>query len=72
MKSIIATRDLSSDLIAVRVPETGIAPLDPDQLGQLAEDAMRSLLVTVLLPFATGHLQLCMAGKPQPQGSTRR
>ena len=44
MKSIIAKHDLNSDLIAMRVPETGIAPLDPDQLGQLAEDAMRSLL----------------------------
>jgi integrase len=31
-------------LIAVAVPATEIAPLDPDQLGQMAADAMRALL----------------------------
>lgn len=44
MKPVIANRGARTDLVAVKVSETEIAPLDPDQLGQMAEDAMRTLL----------------------------
>ena len=33
-----------ADLVAVDVSETDIIPLDPDELGRMAEDAMRALL----------------------------
>lgn len=44
MKAPVAKRGARANLIAVEVRETEIAPLDPDQLGQMAEDAMRALL----------------------------
>src|SRR6476620_5717523 len=44
MKPVVAKRGPRADLIAVEVSETEIAPLDPDQLGQMAQDAMRTLL----------------------------
>ena len=44
MKALVAKDGARANLIAVEVPETEIAPLDPDQLGQMAEDAMRTLL----------------------------
>ncbi len=37
-------RGLSAELVTVEVPETGIAPLNPEHLGQLAEDAMLTLM----------------------------
>ena len=44
MKPVLLKRGPRADLIAVELSETEIAPLDPDQLGQMAEDAMRTLL----------------------------
>jgi integrase len=44
MKSVGVNRGPGAGLIAVEVFGTEIAPLEPDQLGQLAEDAMRALL----------------------------
>ena len=44
MKATVDKRGARANLIAVEVRETEIAPLDPDQLGPMAEDAMRTLL----------------------------
>ena len=44
MKSTAPSLGPRTDSIAVAVSETKIAPLDPGELGQLAEDAMRTLL----------------------------
>ena len=44
MKNALASRGPGAKLVAVEVTETEIAPLEPDQLGQMAEDAMRTLL----------------------------
>ena len=44
MKSVVATRGPRAALIAFEVSESEVAPLDPDQLGQMADDAMRTLL----------------------------
>ena len=44
LKTFAPTRDPRADLFAVEILETEVTALDPDQLGQLAEDAMRSLL----------------------------
>ena len=44
MKPVVAKRGPRADLNAVKVSETEIAPLDPEQLGQMAEDAKRTLL----------------------------
>ena len=44
MKTAATKPGPRAELIAVTVPATEIAPLDPDQLGQMAADAMRSLL----------------------------
>ena len=35
---------LQTNMIAIEVSDTEIMPLDPDQLSQLAEDAMHALL----------------------------
>lgn len=44
MKTTVAKRGSRADLIAVGMSDTEVVPLDPDQLGQLAEDAMHALL----------------------------
>lgn len=44
MKTAATKLGPRAELIAVAVPATEIAPLDPDQLGQMAADAMRALL----------------------------
>ena len=44
MKTAVAKSVPRAELIAVEVSETEIAPLDPDRLGQMADDAMRALL----------------------------
>jgi integrase len=44
MKTDVANSVPCEDLIAVEVLQTGIAPLNPDQLGQMGADAMRALL----------------------------
>jgi integrase len=44
MKNALASRGPGAKLVAVAVTETEIAPLDPEQLGEMANDAMRALL----------------------------